>query len=316
MRIAAVATRRVNEVATVLPGAAAVASYRELLDRDDVDLIVVVTPNDLHTSQALEALHAGKHVVVDKPMCVHAAEADQLIALAADRGLQLAVFHNRRWDSDFLTIEKLVNSGRLGEVHSYAARWDRYRPEVQDRWKDRPGPGSGLLYDLGSHLVDQVLRLFGRPEWVQADVFAQRPGSRVDDGFEVLLGKGRLRITLGASLFSSDTRLRYRINGEQAAFVKNGLDPQEDQLRAGVDPLAADFGAEPAENFGTLVRGKDGSIATIASEHGRWLSFYEGMRHSIERNEPVPVAAADARAVLEVIEAAMQSSSSGRRISL
>jgi scyllo-inositol 2-dehydrogenase (NADP+) len=249
-------------------------------------------------------------------MCVRAAEVDSLLALATDRGLRLGVFHNRRWDSDFLTIRKLLDAGALGKVHTYAARWDRFRPQIQDRWKDRPGPGAGLLHDLGSHLIDQVLCLFGRPEWVQADVFAQRPASQVSDGFEILMGKGRLRITLGGSLFAADPRLRYRINGEHAAFVKNGIDPQEDQLRAGSDPLLPEFGAESADIFGTLTRGSDGSRATVPSVNGRWLTFYEGMRQSIERNIPVPVAAADAREVLEVIEAAIESSNSGRRIAL
>jgi scyllo-inositol 2-dehydrogenase (NADP+) len=316
MPVTAVVTRRANEVAAVLPGAAVVDSYQALLARDDVDLVVIVTPNHLHASQAMDALRAGKHVVIDKPMCVHTAEADSLIALARERGLQLSVFHNRRWDSDFLTLAALVGSGRLGEVVAYNARWDRYRPQIQDRWKEYPEPGTGLFYDLGSHLIDQVLCLFGRPEWVQADIVTQRPASQVDDAFELWMGKGRLRISLGGSSFVAENRFRYRVVGERATFIKSGLDPQEDQLRADLDPLSAGFGVEQPEYFGRLTAGQDGKVETIAAKPGRWLTFYEGIRRSIESGAAVPVEATQVRTVIEIIEAALQSSSSGRRIAL
>jgi len=316
MRVTAVVTRRANEVAAVLPGAAVVETYRELLARDDVDLVVVVTPNHLHASQAMDALRAGKHVVIDKPMCVHTAEADSMIALARERGRQLSVFHNRRWDSDFLTLAELLNSGRLGEVVAFNARWDRYRPQILDRWKEHPEPGTGLFYDLGSHLIDQVLCLFGRPEWVQADIVTQRRASQVDDAFELWLGKGRLRISLGGSSFVAENRFRYRVVGERATFIKSGLDPQEDQLRADVDPRSAGFGVEQPEYFGRLTAGQDGTVETVASAPGRWLTYYEGIRRSIESGAAVPVEATQVRSVLEIIEAALESSSSGRRVPL
>ena len=316
MRITAVVTSRAEEVASVLPHARIVGSHAELVGRDDVDLVVIVSPNQWHASQAMDALHAGKHVVVDKPLCIHAAESDPLIDLARERKLRLAVFHNRRWDSDFLTIAQLIADGRLGDIVAFNARWDRYRPDVPDRWRERPGAGAGLLYDLGPHLVDQALCLFGRPDWVQADVFSQRRHAQVDDGFEVLMGKGRMRISLGASSLAANDRFRYRVMGERATFIKHGRDPQESRLRADVDPLSAGFGDEPPEDFGRLTSGNESRGETITSEPGRWLTFYEEIRRSIEFDAAVPMPATEARSVLEVIEAALQSCSESRRVLL
>ena len=316
MRITAVVTSRAAEVAATLPDALVLESHEELLNRADVDLVVIVTPNQLHVSQASAALRAGKHVVVDKPLCIHAAESEPLIELARKRGLQLSVFQNRRWDSDFLTIARLIDSGRLGDVVAYNARWDRYRPQVPDRWREHPVAGGGLFYDLGSHLIDQALCLFGLPDWVQADIFSQRPQAQVDDGFEVLMGKGRLRISLGASSLAANDRFRYRVMGERATFIKGGRDPQENRLRADVDPLSSGFGEEPPEDFGKLTSGSDGNVEWVTSEPGRWLGFYEAMRNSIETGAAVPVSPTEARRVLEVIEAALLSSREGRRISL
>jgi scyllo-inositol 2-dehydrogenase (NADP+) len=187
---------------------------------------------------------------------------------------------------------------------------------VQERWREHVVAGAGLLYDLGSHLIDQALCLFGRPDWIQADVFSQRPGAQVDDAFELLMGKGRLRIALGASSIAADNRFRYRINGELATFVKSGRDWQETRLRAGVDPLSPEFGDEPPEDYGSLITASYGGVEAIPSEPGRWLSFYEGMRRSIESGDDVPVQPAEARQVLEIIEAAVSSSRESRRISL
>jgi len=316
MRISAVVTSRAADVAAVLPQARVFESHAQLVACEDIDLVVIVTPNQLHAPQALDALHAGKHVVVDKPLCIEAAQADPLIELARARRLVLSVFHNRRWDSDFLTIAQLIGSGRLGEVVAFNARWDRYRPAVQNRWREHAGAGlgTGLFYDLGSHLIDQALCLFGRPDWIQADVFSQRRQAQVDDGFELLMGKGRVRITLGASSLAAANRFRYRVNGELATFIKHGFDPQEQRLRADIGPLSPGFGAEPPEDFGTLTSGSDAKVETIASATGRWLTFYEGIRHSIETGDAAPVAASEARTVLEVIEAAVLSSNEGRRV--
>ncbi|WP_116807524.1 Gfo/Idh/MocA family oxidoreductase [Steroidobacter cummioxidans] len=292
------------------------ATAEELLARKDIDMVVIASPSPLHVAHAAAALRAGKHVVVDKPLAPTTAEVSELEHLATQSQRKLSVFQNRRWDSDFLTIRKLIEQGRLGKINSFHARWDRFRPQVSDRWRDRDEPGNGILYDLGTHLIDQTLLLFGQPEWLYANVFSQRENSVTADGFEILLGLGSLRITIGTCLLCADGGYRYRVNGSQASFLKAGLDQQEAQLRAGVEPDEHLFGTEPAEQWGTLVQGETGQREIITPETGRWVSFYEAMREAIEQDKPVPVSAAQAYDTIRIVEAALTSSAMGCRIDL
>lgn len=314
--VAAVVTSRAAAVREYLGDADVLSCVDQLFARSDIDLIAIASPNSLHAAQAAAALRAGKHVVVEKPLSATAAEASDLAQLAVQQGRKLAVFHNRRWDSDFLTLRKLIDDGRLGEIHSFHARWDRFRPEVVERWGERDEPGSGAIYNLGPHLIDQVLVLFGEPEWLYANVFTQRPKSAVADGFEILMGKGKLRITLGVSTLTADGGYRYRVNGSRASFLKAGLDRQEDQLRGGMEPGEHFFGGEPAEQWGTLVYGDSGQREVITAERGRWTLFYEGVRRAIEDDQPMPVPADQAYATIRIIEAALTSSAMGCRIDL
>lgn len=310
----AVATSRTNEVRENHPRAAVVDSADTLIASDDVDVVVIASPNQFHFPQARDAILAGKHVVVDKPLSITSAEAESLADLARSRSVRLAVFQNRRWDSDFLTIQSLLARQQLGEVVSYRARWDRFRPIVADRWRERAEPGGGILYDLGSHLIDQALCLFGKPDWLTADVFMQRKAAAVDDGFEILMGKGALRISLGVSSLATDGDWRYCVHGTSGSFFKRGLDPQEEQLRAGTRPSAASFGVEPENRWGTFTR--DGTSQRIESAHGTWVQFYQRMRNAIESNGPEPVTADEAAVVLRIVEAARRSSDEGQRIAL
>jgi scyllo-inositol 2-dehydrogenase (NADP+) len=316
MQLRAVVTSRASEVEQSYPHSKVVSSVDALLARDDIDLVVVASPSSLHFEHARAALDARKHVVVDKPVSTSAAEVDVLIQLAQRQDCKLSVFQNRRWDGDFLTIAKLIEQHRLGTVSYFRMRWDRFRPGVVDRWRERAEPGSGMLFDLGSHLIDQALFLFGRPDWVQADVFAQREGAQTDDGFELLLGKGALRINLGVSSLAAGGDWRYVIHGSHASFFKAGLDPQEDQSRAGMDVTDPQFGVDATELHGKIVYGADGRSESVATERGRWLTYYESMQRAITSEAPVPVAAHEARAVLEIMEAARNSSAQGRRIAL
>ena len=183
IEVKAVVSSQREAVAAALPDTLVLATDQELFARPDIDLVVIATPNHLHEQQARAALQAGKHVVVDKPLCIEAVQADALIELARSQRRMLTAFQNRRWDSDFLTIQRLIAEDRLGELHAFHARWDRFRPNVVDRWREHAHPGNGVLYDLGAHLIDQALVLFGMPDWIQADVFTQRVGAIATDGF-------------------------------------------------------------------------------------------------------------------------------------
>lgn len=268
-----------------------------------IDLVVIATPNLTHYPLAAAALESGKHVVVDKPFAVTLAEADALIGLAAAKGRVLTVFHNRRWDSDFLTARSLIESGRLGDVRLFEAHWDRFRPVPKPGWREEPAEGAGLLWDLGPHLVDQALVLFGRPDGVSADVAVQRPGARADDYFDLTLRYGAMRAKLSASTLIAEPRPRFAIHGSAGSFVKYGLDPQEEALKRGLAPLDARFGREGSPRDGILVRA-DGSREPVATRPGRYLEFYEGVAASIAEGAPPPVDPADARQGLEIIAAA------------
>jgi|HigsolmetaAR203D_1030402.scaffolds.fasta_scaffold00482_20 Predicted dehydrogenases and related proteins len=314
--VAAVVTSRRDEVHSVFPQADVLPDVDSLLGRNDIDLVVIASPTQAHYGQARAALEAGKHVVVDKPVAVTAEEARTLAQLARERGRVLSVFHNRRWDADFLTLRKLIAEDRLGEINGYHVRWDRYRPEPSASWRNLPDPASGMVYDLGSHLIDHVLVLFGRPDWVQADAFTQREGARTDDGFEILMAKGKLRITLGVSYLASDGGWRFRVHGSRASFLKAELDPQEDQSLAGMQPDDPRFGVEDERVWGKVVYGATGKTEIVPSERGCWIEYYRGVRASLEQGLPPPVTADQAAEVIEIIEAVYRSAREGRRIAL
>jgi len=314
--IGAVVSRQHEAATSVLPDARVFATEGELLAAADIDLVVIATPNHLHVEQARAALRAGKHVVVDKPLCLQVAQADELIALASSQRRMLTVFQNRRWDSDFLTIRKLIDTGRLGALNAFHARWDRFRPVVADRWREHDVAGNGVLYDLGAHLIDQALCLFGTPDWIQADVFAQRPNALASDGFELLMGKGAARISLGVSTLSADGGPRYRVHGARGSFIKSGLDMQDPQLRSGLPASDPQFGLEPQSQWGSFTDGASGQRETIVSERGQWTHYYAQVRASIEQDAAPPVAASDGREIVRIIEAALASSRRGQRVTL
>jgi scyllo-inositol 2-dehydrogenase (NADP+) len=314
LEIVGVVSRQQAAVRAALPGASVCADLATLLALPQLDLVVIATPNDLHETQALAALAAGKHVVVDKPMALSDAAAERMMHAAQAARRLLIPFHNRRWDSDFLTVQRLIAAGPLGHVHTYEACWDRYRPEVPDRWREREAQGGGLLFDLGTHLVDQALTLFGVPDWLQADVYRQRSAATVDDAFELRMGRGRLRIVLAASALAAQPRPRFRVAGELGCYVKEGIDPQEDQLREGMSPVAAGFGVEAAGAQGRMFAGA--AVAAVPAERGCWRAFYDAVRESIETGASPPIPAQQALQVLRLIGAARLSSASGRRVAL
>jgi scyllo-inositol 2-dehydrogenase (NADP+) len=275
--------------------------------REQHDLVVVATPNRAHVPVALAALEAGLPVVVDKPLAASAADGRRLQEAAEARSLMLAVFHNRRWDGDMLTLQRLVREGALGEVLRFESRFERWRPEVgANAWREREAPeeAGGVLFDLGPHLIDQALLLFGPVDDVYAEVERRRPGARVpDDAFVALAHASDVHSHLWVSQVAAEPGPRVRVLGTKAAYVKFGLDVQEAALRAGARPDDPDWGREPPGAWGTL--GVEGHRQPIETEPGDWLAFYRGVAASLRDGSPPPVGAADGVAVLDVIERAL-----------
>ncbi|HEY0625317.1 MAG TPA: Gfo/Idh/MocA family oxidoreductase [Allosphingosinicella sp.] len=291
------------------------ATRAETLIADpSIDLIVIASPNATHYPLTEAALRAGKHVVVDKPFATSAAQAERLTELARERELGLTVFHNRRWDGDFLTVRKLIEDRQLGDVMLYEACWDRFRPGVNAHWKEAPEPGAGLLNDLGPHLIDQALVLFGWPEAVTADMGPQREGAAVDDYFDLLLHYGKTRVRLGASQLVAMSRPRFQIHGTGGSFVKHGLDPQQGQLKSGVPRDAERYGAELEDQFGILTP-SSGGASRVPTEKGRYHLFYEGVADMVGGGA-APVDPADAERGLALMEAARVSSAERRTVPL
>ncbi|MGH2663266.1 MAG: Gfo/Idh/MocA family oxidoreductase [Actinomycetota bacterium] len=277
------------------------------------DLAVVATPNRFHVPLGLAALDAGLPVVIDKPMAATAQDGRRLLAAASERGLLLTVFHNRRWDGDFLTVRRLVSDGTLGSIIRFESRIERWRPEVQEgRWRERGGreEAGGLLFDLGSHLIDQAVVLFGPPERVYAEVDRRRPGANVDDDvFVALAHEGGVRSHLWMSFLASTPGPRMRVLGARGTYEKHGLDGQEEALRAGTRPDDGGWGREPEERWGRFTSGDD--VRSIQTEPGAWPQFYRQVGEALRHGGAPPVPPGEAVGVLEVIEAALESAQRG-----
>lgn len=316
MDIVKVVSSNPEKVAQYLPHAAVVASLDNLLSDESIDLVIITSPNQTHYPFAKQALLAGKHVVVEKPFVISSEEAADLIKTANQQNKKLSVYQNRRWDNDFLTVKSLIASGQLGDIASYETHYDRYRPQVSDRWREQAGPGSGMLYDLGAHLIDQALHLFGKPASVYADLFAQRKGSEVVDYFHLVLTYENMRVILHSGSLVMQHGPRFQVHGSQGSFIKYGLDSQEDMLRKGGLPGQPDWGKDREEWYGELTLMADGKTETskVETEQGSYERFYEGMYQAITDNKPVPVEAEDARNTIKVIELAMQSSAEKRTL--
>lgn len=242
MTLAAVASSDENKVHADWPAMPVVSGPERILNDPNIDLVVIPTPNDTHFPLAKAALEAGKHVVVDKPFTVTLSQARELEALAKSGGRLLSVFHNRRWDSDFLTVKALINEGLLGEVGYFESHFDRYRPQVRNRWREQGGPGSGIWYDLAPHLLDQVVNLFGLPVSMQVDLAQLRPGSQSTDYFHAVLAWPQRRVVLHGTLVAAAETARFIIHGSRGSYVKYGLDPQEERLKSGERLPQEDWG--------------------------------------------------------------------------
>jgi predicted dehydrogenase len=317
LELAAVVERSTNNAAERYPGITTYRSIEEMLADASLGLIVLGTPSGAHFEQAKQILSAGKNLVVDKPVAATAAEIAQLDDLAKKSGVLLAPFHNRRWDSDFQTIQKLIHEGSLGRLVSFESNFDRWRPVAKaGAWREDPAQAGGTLLDLGTHLADQALVLFGKPEGVTAEVKRERDGEGSNDFFLIHLRYPGLTATLGANCLSAPTRPRYHLRGIKANWVKLGLDPQEAALSQIAKIADPKWGQEPADRWGVLHVDVDGGMVTrpVSTIPGDYRLYYAGIRDTLLGKQTAPVTAADAWRTAKVLEWAVQSSAERREI--
>lgn len=296
------------------PNALITADLDQIVNDPEVALVVLCTPNIQHVELGVQMLSAGKHLLVEKPFTVTADESETLIALAKSKNLKLGVYHNRRFDGDFLTLKNLVESNALGRLTAYESHFDRYRPAFKDNsWREKNIPGSGVLYDLGSHLIDQALCLFGMPEELYADLSKERLGE-ADDAFELILYYPQFKVTLKASALIKEPTPRFALYGTEGAYVKYGMDPQEEALKAGLLPNTPHWGDEEASAYGILNHGA--SREYIPTLSGSYPIFYQEVYNAIVKGSEMPVTGEDGLQVIRIIEAAIQSNANKARISL
>jgi scyllo-inositol 2-dehydrogenase (NADP+) len=294
MELACILERHTSHAKARYPGVRIARSLEEMLSDKTVSLCAVATPNDSHFSYTKACLEAGRHVVVDKPLTPTMAEAEELVRLAAKHGRLLTVYQDRRWDGAFLTVKKLLGSRALGDVAEYEARFDRFRLDPKpNAWREvAKFPAAGVLWDLGPHLIDGALVLFGEPDTVSASALCQRPSSQVDDAFDVILQYPRLRATLRARIIAYAPSHHLLVHGTEGSFVKYGMDPQEEILRSpncpdGLD-WGKDWGLEPEQRWGTLSRVGE-KPRRVPTGRGDYRGFYANVRDAIETGVPLDV---------------------------
>ncbi len=324
LELSTIVQRHGDDAAADYPATRIVRSVEEAFGDPAIDLIVVATPNESHVELARRALEAGKHVVIDKPIAATSAEARELITLATRQGKVLAPFHNRRFDGDFLTVRRLLAEGRLGRVVRVVSHFDRFRPiQRANTWKEAAGPANGLLFDLGPHLVDQALALFGAPKFITASVRRERDVTAIDDAFDIVLnfvmpdGHG-LRYECRSTMIAAEAAPRFRVHGTLGSYVKLGLDPQEAAMLGGARPpvmgSAEPWLPEAEVDWGTLTLAADpaepGQLerSKVATEVGDYRRFYASVRDAIRGEAPLVISAEDGYRAIRVLELAVQSS--------
>ncbi|MDH6312162.1 scyllo-inositol 2-dehydrogenase (NADP+) [Parabacteroides sp. PFB2-10] len=296
-----------------------VRSFEALLDIPEIQLVVVNTPDTTHYDYVKLALLAGKHVVVEKPFVFDVSQGEELVRLARKSGLVLAVYQNRRWDGDFLTVKKILESGVLGRVVEFQSAFQRYRNFIQPgTWKEKADQQVGITYNLGSHMIDQAVQLFGMPQAVYADIDRLRDGSEVDDYYFIKLIYPQVKVLLRAGYLMREETPRYYLHGTEGSYVKQGLDPQEECLKQGVIPTGAAWGKEAEANWGTLnatVSGLHyrGKIETLP---GNYMAFYDDIHRSVTENQKALTDAEDVLQVIRIIQASFESEHTGEVVHL
>ncbi|MBD1909527.1 MULTISPECIES: oxidoreductase [unclassified Leptolyngbya] len=317
LRLKTVVERHSNESQTRYPDVEVVRHIETLLEDSAIDVVVITTPNASHFDLAQKSLLAGKHVVVEKPFTASSKQAQVLIKLARQQGKIISVNHNRRWDGDFLTVKRLLENKLLGRLVEYESHFDRFRNYIRpNAWKEKSGEGSGILFDLGSHLIDQAQVLFGLPSMVTADIRVQRDGGSADDNFELILHYDQLKVTLKAGMLVREPCPRFILHGTEGSFIKYGYDPQENALKQGHTPLEVDWGTEPKEHWGNLItqiQGLhfEGHIETLP---GCYQAYYENLVHAMSGRAELAVEPEEARDTIRIIELAVQSNEEKRTV--
>lgn len=315
----AVWERTKNNAQQKYPGVKTYRTLEELLSDAAVELVVVNTPNYTHYEYSKKALEAGKHVIVEKPFTVTVKEGEELIKLAKEKNKILSVYQNRRYDSDYKVVKKMIDEGLLGSIVEAEFHFDRFKEELSPKQhKEIPGPGTGALYDLGSHLIDQALQLFGMPQSVFADIRIVRPASQVDDYFELLLYYPDKRVRLKCSYIVREALPAYILHGTKGSFIKTKSDVQEEALQNEQSPDAKDWGSEPEAERGLLHAEKEGKWIKefVPSQNGQYMDFYEGIYQAIRNAGPVPVTAEDGLNVIRIITTAFESNEKKKVIDL
>jgi len=315
LELAVICSSRAERVHADLPGIRVVASPEDACGLPSIDLVVIATPHDSHVALATTALRAGKHVVIEKPVATTLEEARQLAAAAQDIDRVIAVFHNRRWDGDFLAVRDLLNRGVLGNLSQFESHFDRFRPFVRDRWRERAGIGGGLWYDLGPHLVDQALQLFGLPDLVTGSLAAQRAGAQSDDWAHVILEYGQRRVILHASVLVAAPPPRFAVHGDAGSWLKYGVDAQERQLIAALTPESTAPVAHDDERS-QLIDGVSGTARELTVPRGDYRQFYVQVEAAVRGTAANPVPLDQGLAVVAVVETAIRSSREGRSLTV
>jgi len=299
-----------HEAGKAYPEARITRNYEQVIADPEIDLVIVCSPNEFHYYQAKRALEAGKHVILEKPVTPTHQEALDLMITSSQHEKIIFPYQNRRWDGDFLTIKNLINEGKLGRVHNFISHFDRYVPQIgRASWRYMGDHAGGTLYDLGVHMIDQAIDLFGKPEALFCQLYNQREGSITDDAFDLKLIYSDLNVTLKAGVLVKDPGPRFIIHGTTGSFRKTGLDPQEGELRNGHSPDEDGFGTEKAEFHGWMITENEGETERIRIETlpGYYMGFYNDVYDCIINNSIPQVSINEAAYNIKIIEAAKES---------
>ncbi|MCB9091809.1 MAG: Gfo/Idh/MocA family oxidoreductase [Halobacteriovoraceae bacterium] len=302
--VCCVQSSRTKEVQQYFPDAKIAKTFETVISDANIELVIITSPNHFHFSQCRQALEQGKHVLVEKPFVLDSKEGEELIALAEKRGLILSVFHNRRWDRDFLTLKELINNQTLGEVYLFESYFDRYKAHKKENWRDKKDFGGGILWDLGPHLIDQCLDLFGSPQSLYCDLGFQET-NEVDDYFELHLHYPKTKVILRAGTYVQDNKTRLRVSGKNWGFTRDGLDNQEALLRSDVIPLTDTWNRELEKEKALLINSDEQK--EIPLSECNYTDFYLLLAQAITENLPPPVYAREALNVIRIIELAKKS---------